>query len=229
MFAPENTLAAIRCGHANGFKAVEFDVALSADAVAVLMHDDTVDRTTNGHGRLDHLDYATLARLDAGSWHGAAFKGEPVPTFAAVAALCVNLGLWANVEIKPIAGHAATGRLTAVAARHAWGGAPLPPLLSSFRRDALAAARDAAPDLPRALLFDAVPSDWREQLESLDCTALHCNADTLQPDTAGAIVAAGYGLAAWTVNDRNKAEHLFAMGVDAIFTDRLDLFGAAPA
>jgi glycerophosphoryl diester phosphodiesterase len=227
--APENTLAAIRTGHAHGFKAVEFDVALSADAVAVLMHDDTVDRTTNGHGRLDQLDYATLARLDAGSWRGAAFKGEPVPTFAAVAALCVNLGLWANVEIKPNAGHdAATGRLAAVAARDAWRGAPLAPLLSSFRRDALAAARDVAPDLPRALLFDAVPSDWREQLESLDCTALHCNADTLQPDTASAIVAAGYGLAAWTVNDRNKAERLFAMGVDAIFTDRLDLFGAAP-
>ncbi len=228
--APENTLAAIRTGHARGFKAVEFDVALSADDTAVLMHDDTVDRTTNGHGQLDRIGAAALAQLDAGAWHGAAFKGEPVATFAAAAALCVELGLWANVEIKPVSGHEAdTGRIAASLARDIWRGAPLAPLLSSFQPQALAAAREAAAELPRALLFDAVPGDWRAQLDSLACVALHCNAATLNSDTAAEIVAAGYGLAVWTVNDRHQAERLFAMGVDAIFTDRLDLFAGFQA
>jgi glycerophosphoryl diester phosphodiesterase len=223
--APENTLAAIRTGHAHGFKAVEFDVALSADSVAVLMHDETVDRTTDGHGPLDHIDASALARLDAGSWHSAAFKGEPVPTFKAAAALCVEFGLWANVEIKPVPGHEAdTGRIAALLSREVWRGAPLAPLLSSFQPQALSAARESVPELPRALLFDAVPPDWRAQLASLGCVALHCNGSTLQADTAAEIIATGYGLAVWTVNDLNEAARLFALGVDAIFTDRLDLF-----
>src|SRR6187549_733019 len=88
--APENTLAAIRTGHARGFTAVEFDVMLARDNVPMLMHDDNVDRTTSGRGAMTTHDSAALARLDAGSWHSAAFKGEPVPTFAAAAKLCVE-------------------------------------------------------------------------------------------------------------------------------------------
>jgi glycerophosphoryl diester phosphodiesterase len=224
--APENTLAAMRVGHTRGFKAVEFDVVLAADGEAVLMHDDTVNRTTNGRGPVNALDSHALAALDAGGWFAPAFKGERVPRFADAARLCVSLGLWANVEIKPIAGwEAATGRQAALLARAVWQGTSPAPLLSSFQPEALAAARDAAPDLPRGLLFDAVPTDWLQRLQALDCLSLHCNARKLDEKLALAIKDAGYGLAAWTVNDPALAEKLFAMGVDAIFTDRLDLFG----
>jgi glycerophosphoryl diester phosphodiesterase len=70
-----------------------------------------------------------------------------------------------------------------------------------------------------------VPSDWRQQLDSLACVSLHCNAARLSEQQAHDIIAAGYGLATWTVNDPALARKLFSWGVDAIFTDRLDLIG----
>ncbi|WP_019247880.1 glycerophosphodiester phosphodiesterase family protein, partial [Bordetella pertussis] len=83
--APENTLAAMRVGAAHGFTMFEFDVKLSRDNVEVLLHDDDVDRTSNGHGPAASKTYAELAQLDAGSWYAPQYAGEPVPTFSAVA------------------------------------------------------------------------------------------------------------------------------------------------
>ena len=227
--APENTLAAIREGHARGYRAVEFDVMLAKQNVPVLMHDDTLDRTTNAKGALPDFTATQLAALDAGSWKDARFKGEPVPQFEAAAQLCVDLHIFANIEIKPYApgGDAiarATGRLAALVSQRFWALKPGEALLSSFSGVALEAARDTVPELPRAHLFDAVPDDWRAQLERLDCVALHCNGKKLTPAQAAAIKQAGYGLMCWTVNDLALAEQLFACGVDALCTDRLDLF-----
>lgn len=226
-FAPENTLAAIRKGHAMGFRGVEFDVMLASDAKPVLIHDETLERTTDGSGQVAATPLDVLSTLDAGSWFNASFKGEAVPSFEAAAALCVSLGLWVNVEIKPATGHdEATGRVAAITAMQAWNGNATPPLLSSFSKAALNAARTAAPALPRGLLFDAVPADWLAQLRALECVSLHCNAARLDEHTTHAVLKAGYGLAVWTVNDPALAKRLFAWGVDAIFTDRLDLIGA---
>ena len=225
--APENTLAAIRRGHAMGFRAVEFDVMLAADLVPVLIHDETLERTTNGRGRVVEHASAALATLDAGSWFGTAFQGEPVPTFADAARLCQSLGLWANIEIKPAAGQdIETGQRTALLAADIWKNAPGPlPLLSSFSVPALAAARDLAPQFPRGLLVSAVPADWQSRADALGCVSLHCNQSKLDESTARAVVAAGYGLATYTVNDPAIARRLFSWGVDAVFTDRLDLVG----
>lgn len=232
-FAPENTLSAIRQGHAMGFRGVEFDVMLSQDSMPLLIHDETLERTTNGHGRVADTTMRSLGQLDAGAWFGAEFAHEPLPSFESATRLCLALGLWANIEIKPAGGHAvATGRITAALAQRLWRGATLAPLLSSFQPAALAAARESAPKLPRGLLFDAVPSDWRTQLQALECVSLHCNADTISADTVREVHAAGYAIAVWTVNDAAAAQRLFAWGVDAIFTDRLDIirpdFAAAP-
>ena len=227
-FAPENTLAALRKGHALGFRGVEFDVMLSADAVPVLIHDETLERTTSGHGNVADTAAAVLTTLDAGAWFDARYGGEPVPQFADAACLCLSLGLWANIEIKPAEGHeAATGRIVAMMAAEIWkDSAPgLVPLLSSFSEAALAAARIAAPQLPRGLLLDAVPGDWHARMTALDCASLHCNQARLDERGAREIVDAGYGLATWTVNDPVAARRLFAWGVDAMFTDRLDVIG----
>ena len=226
--APENTLAAIREGHARGYRAVEFDVMLAKDDAPVLMHDDTLERTTNGSGALAAFTAPQLAALDAGSWKDARFKDEPVPLFEAAAQLCIELGMFANVEIKPYApgGEAvarATGRLAALVSQRFWGARPGEVLLSSFSGVALEAARAAAPDLPRAYLFDAVPDDWQTHLEQLGCVALHCNGKTVTAAYAAAIKRAGYGLMCWTINEPAAAETLFSWGVDALCTDRLDL------
>lgn len=227
-FAPENTLAALREGHARGFRAVEFDVMLSADGVAVLIHDETLERTTNVSGEVSKSMHAMLRRLDAGAWHSERFRGEPVPDFAEAAALCASLGLWANVEIKPAAGHEReTAREAARIAAAAWTGSDVRqlPLLSSFSEAAMEAVRDTAPHLPRGLLVDAIPNDWEHRLQALGCVTLNCNQARLDERTARAVVAAGYGLSAWTVNDPETARRLFTWGVDAVFTDRLDLIG----
>jgi glycerophosphoryl diester phosphodiesterase len=230
--APENTLAAIRYGHQRGFGGVEFDVMLARGDTPVLMHDDTLERTTSGSGALADKSAAELALLDAGSWRDARYKGEPVPTFEQAGRLCVELGLFANVEIKPYApgGDAAarqTGHLAALATRALWAGAARQPLLSSFSGVALKSAMLAAPELQRAYLFDEVPPDWHQRLAALDCVALHCNAKKLTAELAAAIKRAGYGLMCWTVNDIAQGEALFGWGVDALCTDRLDLFQPA--
>lgn len=230
--APENTLGAIRFGAALGFEGVEFDVMLSRDGAPVLFHDETLKRTTGRRGRVAHTDFETLATLDAGAWRGRRWRGECIPSFAAAGALCRELGLWANVEIKPASGHArATGAAVARMARELWRGAATPPLLSSFSIDALLAAKRVAPELGRGWLVGRVPRNWRETLAALECVALHCHQRALTPALADEIHAAGYAILAWTVNDRRTAKKLLRWGVDCLVTDALKRIGpgfAAP-
>lgn len=221
--APENTLAAIREGHARGYRMVEFDVMLCRDFVPVLIHDETLERTTDGCGLVCDCSAAQLQALDAGAWFDARFKGEPVPTLAAAAALCRQLGLAANVEIKPAAGHEAdTGRIVAAASARLWADVEPPPLLSSFSSIALMEARFAAPQLPRGLLCDDPPADWLGLLRRVDGVSLHCNARHLRRETLAAARAAGVPVLCYTVNDAAEVERLLTMGVAGVFTDRLD-------
>ena len=108
--APENTLAAMKCGYAQGYGAVEFDVKLSADNIAFLLHDDTVDRTTNGQGLAAAMTMDALEKYDAGAWHSARFAGEKIPRFSAIAQYLHGLGMMANVEIKPCPGYCEPSR-----------------------------------------------------------------------------------------------------------------------
>jgi len=224
--APENTLAGLRKAFELGYRAVEFDVMLSGDGTPVLIHDETLERTTDGRGRVADTSDAELARLDAGSWRGAQFAGEPLPSFGEAAELCQALGLWANVEIKPSTGHETeTGRKAALAARELWSGLP-PPLLSSFSLEALAAAREAAPELPRGLLFVAPPDDWPETFRRLACFSLHCSRRHFTPPLLAEARAARIPLLLYTIDDPDDAGELLRQGVAALFTDRPDLLPA---
>lgn len=221
--APENTLVAIRVAASLGYGGVEIDVRLARYGVPVLMHDDTLERTTDGAGPVDALDAAQLRALDAGSWFGNEFGGEHVPTFEAASVLCAGLGLWANVEIKAGAHDdaAEAGRVVAGQAVRLWRKASPAPLLSSFSEAALAAARETAPELPRGLLVHAAPPDWRERLSALGCRTLHCHHETVTRPLVAALHEAGFGLLAYTVNAVGRAVQLLEMGVDAVVTDEL--------
>jgi glycerophosphoryl diester phosphodiesterase len=222
--APENTLAAMRVAKESRCSGVEFDVMLSRDAVPVLMHDQTLDRTTDASGNVAAAPWQQLATLDAGSWFGAAFAGEPLPRYADAARLCIDLGLWANVEIKPAAGfERETGKLVAAMSTDLWRTAPVAPLLSSFSTEALDAAAGAAPAMARGLLVKAIPTDWRDILKRFGCVSLHCEFRHLSPRQARAVKDAGYALVCYTVNDPATAKELFGWGVDALITDRHDL------
>lgn len=232
--APENTLAAMRCGLARGFHAVEFDVMLAADGVPVLMHDPQFGRTVRSRGRVCDRTAAELAAMDAGSWFGKEFAGEPVPTYEQVVNFCKANNIWMNVEIKPAPGfEAQTGRLVAELTQRLFAAeiaAHAPdaalPLFSSFSFAALQAAQAAAPDIPRGFLVDAIPSDWQQRLCELGAVALHTNHKNLSEKLARAVKEREVGLLCYTVNTPQRAREILGWGVDALCTDRIDLIGA---
>jgi glycerophosphoryl diester phosphodiesterase len=225
--APENTLAAIDTGTRLGHRMIEFDAKLSSDDVVFLLHDDKVNRTSNGSGPAARMTYAQIAALDAGSWYDVRFAGERMPRLDEVAAHCLAHDVAANVEIKPCPGReAATGRRVALESARLWARAAVPPLLSSFSFDALSAARDAAAAFPRGMLFGRVPADWRALTAALGCVSLHADHRYLSARLVAEIKAAGLFILAYTVNDPARARLVAEWGVDTICTDRIDLIGA---
>jgi glycerophosphoryl diester phosphodiesterase len=223
--APENTLVGLRLAAQFGCSAVEFDVMLSADGSPWLIHDETLERTSNGSGKVCATHDADLCRLDAGRYHHPAFAGEPLPTLAAAAALCRQLGLTANVEIKPATGfEAVTGEVVARQVLAGWHGARLP-LVSSFSTVALQAARRAAPQLPLGCLWERPPADWRQRIDALAALTLHCAATALDDALLAEAKAAGIPVLCYTVNDPSAAQALFERGVTSVFTDRIDRVG----
>ena len=234
--APENTLAAMRYARKQGFRGVEFDVMLAADGEPVLMHDPQLGRTVGGTGNVNQHTAAQLQKMDAGTWFGPHFAGEPVPGFDEIANFCRASDIWMNVEIKPAPGfEVATGD---VVARHAARifaaelqtvptaqSAARLPLLSSFSVEALLAAQAAAPTMPRALLVDALPADWQARCAEVGAGALHLNHRSLTAGAAHAVRQAGLGLFCYTVNDPARARMLLSWGVDGFCTDRIDLIG----
>lgn len=221
--APENTLAGLRRAAELGARWVEFDVALTRDGEPVLLHDETVDRTTDGKGKLAAMALGELQQLDAGAWHSKKTAGERVPTLMEALAALRSLGLGANVEIKPTAGREAeTGAVVAKRVMAAWPGSLPPPLLSSFKAESLAAARDAAPAIARGYLTSRLGRDWQREAAALGCVSIHCNHRHLDRKTAAAVRQAGYCLLAYTVNDAARARQLFDWSVNAVFTDYPD-------
>ncbi|MEJ0071698.1 MAG: glycerophosphodiester phosphodiesterase [Pseudomonadota bacterium] len=228
--APENTLAGLRAAAAAGARWVEFDVKLTADGVAVLMHDDKLDRTTDGRGAVAATDAAAIAALDAGGWFGAAFRGERVPTLVEAIAELARLGLGANIEIKPCPGRAeATAQAVgAVVAAH-WPERLSAPLISSFEPACLAVMRDQAPDLPRGLLVKRLAPDWARAAASLGCVSINLGRRHASASAISSVLASGLKLAIWTVNEAVEAARFLAAGASAIITDRPDALAGCAA
>ena len=226
--APENTLAAFRFGASHGYRMFECDAKLSADGVVFLMHDATLDRTTNGHGIGGQQAWGALSQLDAGGWHSRAFAGEPLPTLENLARFCRANDLLLNIEIKPTPGtERETGEVVAREAARLWQGAPIAPLLTSFQIDALKGAQAVQPELPRGLLLDTLWNGWLDTALSLGCQAIVCNHALWDATTVAQVHGAGLRSLSYTVNDDWAAQRLIDLGTDGIITDRVDLFSPA--
>jgi len=224
--APENTLAGIDIGAKLGHKMIEFDVKLSLDSEIFLLHDDTLDRTSNGWGIAGDLPWEKLRQLDVGGWYSKDFADQRLPLLAQVAERCANYQMMANIEIKPTTGREAeTGRVVARVARDLWY-SQTAPLLSSFSGVALDAARHAVPELPRGMLLHQWRDDWRALADKLGCVSLHFNHRVLTRERVAQVKAAGLRILVYTVNTPTRAQTLLDWGVDAICTDRIDLLGA---
>jgi glycerophosphoryl diester phosphodiesterase len=223
--APENTLAAFRLGASHGYRGFECDVKLSADGVAFLLHDATLQRTTSGTGPAAQHRWGELARLDAGAWHSPAYAGEPLASLDSIAAYCIANGFALNIEIKPTPGdEVATGQAIANEVARLWAGRPVPPLLSSFSPVTLQAARDTDARWPRALLLDQLPERWFDQAQALGCVAVVTDRTLMDAGTLARLHGADMRGLVYTVNDAAEAQRLLDIGIDGIITDAVDRF-----
>lgn len=223
--APENTLAAFRLGAAHGYRAFECDVKLSADQRPFLLHDATLERTSNGRGSAGELGWAELSQLDAGGWHSRGFAGEPLPSLQAIAAYVQGNGFALNIEIKPTPGtETATGAAVGAACAQLWAGSRAPLLFSSFQPEALQAAKASAPQVPRALLLDTLWHNWLDVARSLACVAVVTNHRLMDAALMADLQAAGLRALCYTVNEAADARRLLALGVHGLVTDAVDRF-----
>ena len=225
--APENTLASLRLAKEEGASFVEFDVKLTADGLPILMHDDRLSRTTNGKGRVAKIESDDLARLDAGSWFAPDYAGEPVPSLRTALALAADLGIGVNVELKPCRGRAEeTAQKALKVIDETWPDTLPAPLISSFDRDALVAARAASPAAGLGFLCTRVPRSWRRLVAELGCSTLNVSSRWIRQRHIDAARDAGIPVLVYTVNDPARAASLLEAGVTSIFTDDVKTLAA---
>lgn len=216
--APENTLAGLVVARRLGCGWVEVDAKLTRDGVIVLMHDDTLERTTDGTGAVAETDFATIRGLDAGGWFSPQTVGERVPALVEALELAADLGLGVNVEIKPCPGRedeTARTVIDALSELHAVG-----VLLSSFDVGAVAMAAQRCPERPRALLVEAEDFEGAaERAVAMACEGLHVPHTIMDADRIATIRALGLSVRCFTVNDAARAAELRGWGAEAVFSD----------
>jgi len=216
--APENTIAAIRLAAEQGATAVEIDVSISADGIAYVHHDDGLERCTDGEGYLCAHPASTLDKLSAGILFKDYAK-EPLPRLSDVLRVIQEHNMALNLEIKPTPGleEPTTETICKTVAEHWQAGNTI--LYSSFSREALKTAMQLQPETPRALIVCAIPKNWKQELETLECSNFHFAAPLVTKDEVQAMRAEGYGLYCFTVNDTKEAATLIEMGVHGVFSD----------
>jgi glycerophosphoryl diester phosphodiesterase len=227
--APENTLAAFRLASQLGARWLEFDVSLLGDGTPVLHHDATLERCTDATGPLERLTAADLAGIDAGSWFGAQYTGEPLATLEQALDLIGQLDLSANLEMKlhdaapePMARAVATALGT-----RPWAGARI--LVSSYSRGALEALRRLMPDQPLAVLYRNPPADWPEALVALGACSLHIRHERLTREILSQARAHGVHVRVYVINEPPRMEPFRAAGLAGVITDHPPLFLDDPA
>lgn len=222
--APENTLVAIEMAAEYGCKWVEVDAQLTKELVPVLMHDDELDRTTNGTGLLAETNLGKLATIDAGAWFDPPFTGQKIPTLRESMRLCFELGIRANVEIKPSLGlDEITAEKVMESLLDFWPEDQEPPLISSFSRSAMEIAHKLAPHWPRGMLYHGLDKDWLEFARSIDAWSIHVWDQGLTQTQVDEMHSHGYPVLVCSIDDLKTAQRMKDLGVDAIFTGAPEL------
>lgn len=220
--APENTLSSFTIAAAMGVNVVETDVHLSKDGQLVLIHDHTVNRTTNGQGYVKDLTAAELRQLDAGSWYDQRFAGERIP-------LLDELLAWAKdrvavaIEIKngPIYYPGIVEKTIAALRRHDMA---CQAILISFDHLALRAAKARAPEIMTGILYVGGLADPVGAARAAAADALHPHWAYVTADLVRTAHAAGLAISPWNPNDLPTLRLLSDLGVDSVGTDYPELF-----
>lgn len=225
--APENTLAAFKLAVEMGAQFIETDLQLTRDARIVAVHDATVNRTTNGRGRVGGMSLAEIRGLDAGAWflsdHGRSFKGERVPTLDEILKFSTESDVPFYLELKPTESWgmemSLAGALTSTneIARA---------LVISFDAGALVSLRRTAPMAMMGLLTEKPTQKTVEQAIEIGARQILPKAKAVTPEFVAAAKGQGLGVVAWTANEPDEMRELIAAGVDGIITDYPDRLAA---
>lgn len=221
--APENTMAAYRKAQEAGADGIEIDVHLSKDGEVVVMHDEKLNRTSNGSGWIGGYTWAELQQFDAGSWFAPEFAGEKIPSFRQVCEFCAGWGGLLNIEIKT--SHLEypyeniEGRVIQLIREY---GISKQTFISSFNHETLKRFHDQAPDIGTAPLFaDVMYQPW-EYAKTFGANALHPSFRGVSKEMIANAHAAGIEVRPWTPDDPKDMQRMIDFGADAIITNRPD-------
>jgi len=225
-FAPENTLRAIEVAAERGATWIETDVRLTLDGQLVMIHDETLSRTTNGSGFVSEHTLAQIRTLDAGAWFGPEFKGLQVPTLVEYLACIQDLGLSLQLELKPMRGReeelavAVADTLESV-----WNfdGAASKLFLASSAERSLSVLAKRLPKVPRALALHYLPHDPERLAREVGVQILHVKDSFLTAEALERIARSPLEIAVATVNSRDRAQFLIGRGVQSVITDNPNL------
>ena len=218
-YAPENTFAAFDLALELGARELEFDVQESADGELVVIHDDTVNRTTDGTGEVAGLALAALGGLDAGTWFGPRYAGERIPTFAGV---LDRYGARARLHVE-LKGRTAslTGKTVDSIRRHGAAGVVT---LTSFQKERLVEARACAPELPAGWLVRSVDDRLIATARELHLAQLCPRAGIVTPELVRRLHGEGFVVRAWGVGSETLMQRVVEAGADGMtvnFPDKL--------
>lgn len=218
-YAPENTIEAFRLALDQGARLIEFDVKLSADKNVMVIHDQTVDRTTDGQGRVNQLTLSEIKRLDAGGWYDNRFKGVRVPALDEVFE-ALGRDLFMNVELTNYASpfDGLVDRVVLLVKKH---GMEKRVIFSSFFPTNLILAGRLLPEVPRGQLVLPGKAGWWQKLWGglINVQAVHPYAMDTTRDLVEKIHQRGRRIHVWTVNAPDEMQRLCHLGVDGFFTD----------
>ncbi len=224
--APENTMAAFALAADAGAQWIETDVDILADGTPILIHDTTLDRTTNRTGSIYDLSVQDLPGIDAGSWFGPEFAGEKIPTLGQFIDFLNERKINANIEIKQNEQGAARTRLLVetIAAELERLDPERQVVISSFSQPLLMQFHQVAPQYAIAVLYEtaALYDDWLSVLELCGATYINVEDSKLSASRVKQFTDAGYPVCVWTVNAADRVNELFNWGCSGVFTDRAD-------
>lgn len=217
---PENTMAAFQAALEAGADGIELDVQMAKDGKLVIIHDETVDRTTDGSGYVKDMTYDELAKLDAGSWFAAAGAGETIPELEAVFQWASKAGneLLINVELKNdlIEYPGMEEKVVELLERY---GLEKRIILSSFNAESIGRVRELHPALQTGYLIAGMPEDVLETAKRIGANSIHCEEVFALSEFGREAQKAGFPLRVYTVNDETRSEFLAKAGVEVIMTD----------
>jgi len=215
---PENTKAAFYAASKLPIAGVELDVHVTADGEVVVIHDETIDRTSNGSGYVKDLTLQQLRSYDYGSWFAAQYTGESIPTLGEVLELFVATQHRINIELKtdifPYAGIEAL--VLKEIAKHQMTERVI---ISSFNHESLQTIVQMAPYIETAALFAEVLVDFTTYTATIPADAIHVSLPTAFRQSIGIALEKDATIRVYTVNDLENAQHLQQLGIQAVFTD----------